>query len=50
LSLMSTLTALMSTLTTLYKWEDEKVRERTIHPPSYAKAKKVKSLTLHTHG
>ena len=24
-------------------------RERVGHPPSYAKAKKMKSLTLHTH-
>jgi len=30
--------------------EDETVRERTGHPPSYAVAKKMKSLTLHTHG
>jgi len=26
------------------------VRERTGHPPSYTEAKKMKSLTLHTHG
>jgi len=26
------------------------VRERTGHPLSYAEAKKIKSLTLHTHG
>src|SRR6218665_2011048 len=26
------------------------LRERTVHPPSYAVAKKIKSLTLHTHG
>ena len=30
--------------------EDETVRERTGHPPSYAEAKKMKLLTLHTHG
>jgi len=28
----------------------EKARERTGYLPSYAKAKKMKSLTLHTHG
>ena len=32
------------------QWEDETVRERTGHSPSYAEAKKMKSLTLHTHG
>src|SRR6218665_153303 len=31
-------------------WEDETVRERTGHPHSYTVAKKMKSLTLHTHG
>jgi len=31
-------------------WEDETVSERTGHPPSYAEAKKTKSLTLHSHG
>jgi len=30
-------------------WEDETVRERTIPPPSYAEAKKMKSPTHHTH-
>src|SRR6218665_2974700 len=30
--------------------DDETVRERTGHPPLYAGAKKMKSLTLHTHG
>ena len=40
----------MSTLTTYYQWEDETVRERTGHPPSDVVAKKMKSLTLHTHG
>ena len=42
--------ALMSTPTVHCQWEDETVRERTGHPPSYAEAKKMKSLTLHTHG
>ena len=42
--------ALMRTLTIHCLWEDEMVRERTAHPPSYAEAKKMKSLTLHTHG
>jgi len=32
------------------QWDDETVRKRIGHPPSYAKAKKMKSLTLHTHG
>src|SRR6218665_2824430 len=32
------------------KWEDETARERTGHSPSYAEARKMKSLTLHTHG
>jgi len=42
--------AMMSTLTAHCQWEDETVRESTGHPPSYAEAKKMKSLTLHTHG
>src|SRR6218665_2759757 len=42
--------AMMSKLTTHCQWEDETVRERTGHPPSYAEAKKMKSLTLHTDG
>src|SRR5678816_4093294 len=42
--------AIMSTLTVHCRWDDETVRERTGHPPSYAEAKKMKSLTLHTHG
>jgi len=42
--------AMMSTLTAHCQWEDETVREKTIHPPSYAVTKKMKSLTLHTHG
>jgi len=29
-----------STLTALCQWEDETSRQRTGHPPSYAKAKK----------
>jgi len=39
-----------STLTTHCQWEDETVRERTGHPPSYAVAKKMESLTLYTNG
>jgi len=39
-----------STLTALCQWEGETVRERTGHPPSYAVANKMKSLTLHAHG
>src|SRR6218665_1934574 len=42
--------AMMSTLNASCQWEDEMVRERTVHPPSYAEALKMKSLTLHTHG
>ena len=42
--------AMMSTLTPHCLWEVETVRERTGHPPSYAVAKKIKSLTVHTHG
>jgi len=41
---------MMSTLTVHCQWEDETVREMTGHPPSYAEAKKMKSLTLYTHG
>jgi len=41
---------MMSTLTAHCQWEDETVRERTGHPPSYAEAKKMKSLTHHIHG
>jgi len=41
---------MMITLTAHYQWEDETMRERTGHPPLYAMAKKMKSLTLHTHG
>jgi len=33
--------AMMSTLTAHCQWEDETVRERTGHPPSYAVAKKM---------
>jgi len=36
---------MMSTLTTHWQWEDE-----TGHLPSYAVAKKMKLLTLRTHG
>ena len=39
--------AMMSTLTVHCQWEDETTRERTGHPPSYAEAKKMKSLTFH---
>src|SRR6218665_1060073 len=42
--------AIMSTLTIHRQWEDEMVRERTGHMPSYAKAKQMKSITLHSHG
>ena len=42
--------AMMNTLAAHCQWEDESVRERTGHPPSPAMAKKMKSLTLHTHG
>jgi len=40
--------AMMSTLTANCQWEDEAVRERTGHSTSYAEAKKVKSVTLHS--
>ena len=46
----SQLSYMMSTLTVHCQWVDETVRKRTGHPPSYAEAKKMKSLTLHTHG
>ena len=42
--------AMMSTVTTHCQWEDEMVRERSGHQPSYTEAKKIRSLTLHTHG
>src|SRR6218665_3458804 len=42
--------AMMSTLTVHCQCQDETVRERTGNPPSYAEAKKMKSLTLHTYG
>src|SRR6218665_131846 len=42
--------AMTSTLTIHYRWEDETARERTGHPSSYAEAKKIMLLTLHTHG
>ena len=42
--------AMISTLSALCQWEDVMVRERTGHQPSYDEAKKMKSLTLHTHG
>jgi len=40
---------MMSTLTVHCQWEVEMVRERTGHLPSYAKAKKMKLLTLQSH-
>src|SRR6218665_2278974 len=42
--------SMMSTQTVHCKWEDETVRERTGHPPSYTEAKKMKSLILYTLG
>ena len=41
--------AMLSAPTVHRRWEDETLRERTGHPPTYAKAKRMKSLTLHTH-
>jgi len=41
---------MMSTLTVHYWREDETVREKNGQPPSYAEAKKMKSLTLNAHG
>jgi len=37
---------MMSTLTIHCQWEDETVRERTSHAPSYAEAKKIKWPTF----
>src|SRR6218665_1264665 len=44
--------AMMSKLTAHCQWVDETVWVRTghAHPPSYAEAKKIKSLTLYTQG
>ena|SRR6218665_2395033 len=42
--------AMMSTLTAHFQWEDEIVMEWIGHPFSYAVAEKMKLLTLHTHG
>jgi|SRR6218665_2935982 len=42
--------AVMNTLTAHCQWYGEMVRERIDHPPSCAESKKMKSLTLHTHG
>src|SRR6218665_1116257 len=42
--------AMMSKLIAHCQWEDETVRARTNHSPSYTEAKKMKSLTLHAHG
>jgi len=44
----SQLSYILNTLTAHYQWEGETARERTGHPRSYAEAKKMKSLTLHT--
>jgi len=41
---------MMSRVTIHCQREDETVMERTGHSPSFAEAKKMKSLTLHTHG
>jgi len=41
---------MMSTLTAYCQREDKTARESTGHPPSYAVDKKMKSLTLYTHG
>jgi len=41
---------MMSTQTIHCQWEDETVRERTGHPHSYAESKKMKLLTVRTHG
>jgi len=40
----------MSTLIVHHQWEDEMVLERTGRHPTYAQAKKMKSLILHTLG
>ena len=42
--------ALLRTLTVHCHWEDEVLRERTGRLPSFAEAKKMKLLTLHTYG
>jgi len=39
----------IGTLTTHCQREDETVRKMTDRPPSYAEAKKMKLLTLHTY-
>ena len=41
--------AMMDTLTMHCHWEDEMVRERTGHSPSYTQAKREVS-NIHTHG
>src|SRR6218665_55624 len=46
----STMMSTLSTPTVHCQLEYETVRERTGYPPSYAEAKNMKSLTLHTHG
>ena len=40
----------MSALTAHCRWDEETLKERIGHQPSYVEAKKMKSLTLHTHG
>src|SRR6218665_2621465 len=39
--------AMMSTLTVHYQWEDDTVSERTGHSCSYAEARKMNPLTLY---
>jgi len=41
--------AIISMLTLHCEREDERAREMAAHQPSYAKVKKIKSLTLQTH-
>ena len=41
---------LMSTSSMHCPWEDETVKERTGCLPSYAESKRMRSLTLRTHG
>ena len=38
----------ISTMTIRCQWEDETAKDKTGHPPSYAEAKKMNSLTLRT--
>jgi len=41
---------MMGTLNVHCLWEAETARERTGHPPPYVEAKRMKPITLHTHG